>query len=332
MFVSPASGPSADPVLGKTSSVEASSTGQERTSSLVQGAGPALAFVRPRVLAASLERPDARVGPSTDQVPASGPGRHDLMRLMDELSLDWHGATIAWCARMLPAFANASSAELSSAASTILDAARRFSTVADIRYWYEANPVFGTVRRACEQPCADEVPLVTGAAQWSADAWTSYDLTDAAFNRDTKIHVALQDWRGAASLPLTSVFTSLSAVADFALESSTRAYCYGVMSLEDLRTVRSFQPLLEGVPESVIVKRSVLDRQPPVVAILLTHQELIARPRASVIETSLARRTDEISSEDRLFEKRADRRIHEDLVDRLREEAAKQVSQRTQDA
>lgn len=332
MIFYPATGQSADTVLGRTSSVEAASVGQARAASLIPAEDSGPGFVPPRSSASLLDGSDLLAGLSVTPVPPTGPERHDIRLLMDELGLDWHGATIAWCARRLPALAHASAVELSTAASTILDAARRFSTVADIRLWYEANPVFGTVRRAVEQPSAAEVPLATEAAQWSADAWTSYDLTDAAFDRDRKIHLALHDWTGAASLPLPGVFTSLSAVADFAVESSTRAYCYGIMSAEDLRTVRSFQPLLEGVPEAVVVKRAVLDGQVPVVAILLTHQELIARPRASVMDTALARRTDEGSPEDRTIEMLVDRRIHQDLVARLREEAAKRLGQRAREA
>jgi hypothetical protein len=332
MFFYPASGQSADTVLGRTSSVESPSAGQARGASLIPAEDSGPGFVPPRSSASLLDGSDLLAGLSVTPVPPTGPERHDIRLLMDELGLDWHGATIAWCARRLPALAEASAEDLSTAASTILDAARRFSTVADIRLWYEANPVFCTVRRAVEQTSASEVPLATEAAQWSADAWTSYDLTDAAFDRDRKIHLALHDWPGAASLPLLGVFSSLSAVADFAVESSTRAYCYGIMSGEDLRTVRSFQPLLEGVPESVVVKRAVLDGQPPVVAILLTHQELIARPRASVIDTVLARNTDEGSPEGRAIKTRVDRMIHEGLVARLREEAAKRLGQRAWEA
>jgi hypothetical protein len=328
MIIFPASGQSADTVLGKTSTVEDTSAGQAGALSPTQVAKSAGGFAPSRASAAPFECPGELAGPSIAPTLPPGPDRHDVLRFMTELGLDWHGATIAWCARRLPAFADASAVALSAAVSTILDAAGRFGTEAEIRGWYETNPVFGTVRRTGNPPSVDETPLDMHTAQWSADAWTSYDLTDAALDRDRKIHFALHGWAGAASLPLAGVFTSLSAVAEFAVESSTRAYCYGVMSQEDLGTVRSFQPLLEGIPEAVVVKRSVLDRQPPVVAILLTHQELLARPRASVVDNALGRRTDEASHDDRAIEKLVDRRIHEDLAARLREEAAKLTIQR----
>lgn len=322
MIIPSASGASLDTALGKPSPVEGSQVLQTQVAARQDVAGSDAGPVTTRASLPAFEGPGLQAGGSMASIPAAGPSRHEVLSLIDKLGLDWHGATIAWCARRLPAFAEASAAELTSVASTILDAARRFSSVGEIRTWYESKPVFGTVRRACEPPPVTADPPDAEPAEWSADAWASYDLTDAAFKRDTTIHLALLDWREAAPLPLTGVFKSLEAAADFAAESSTRAYCYSAMSSEDLRTVRSFQPLLEGIPEAVVVKRTVLDRQPPLVAILVTHQDLIARPRQSVVDSALAQIAGDATAKDELLAKLIDRRIHEDLVTRLRQEAA----------
>jgi hypothetical protein len=248
------------------------------------------------------------------------PSRVEVVQTMSDLGLDWNLATIVCCARSMPAFSAASAVDLTSAASAILDTARRFGNAGEIRAWYGANPLYGTV-----------LPSSTRSTQVAADAaatdpepalWpVSFDLTDAAVQRDVRIHSAMSGWKECTPVPLPGVFTSLNAVAEFAVESTARAYCYSRISADDLRSVREFESVLEGVPEAVVVKRAVLEDRPALAAVLLTYDERIARPRTLALD--IGHRTASSSAEapdDRTHQAWLDGRLRDDLVVRLRQE------------